>query len=64
MFSGLLIATRFTKKMESKMKQLVIQTLSAVLPMTAATVGMQDYAEKEHDKLLKKYNAMEIFYKV
>ena len=46
------------------MQQFFIQVLSAIVPMTAVTVLMNDKAIAEHDKLLKQYKATEIYYKV
>lgn len=64
MFTGILAAAYLTRKMKSRMQQFFIQVLSAVVPMTAVTVLMQDKATTEHDKLLKQYKATEIYYKV
>lgn len=64
MFTGILASAYLTRKMKSRMQQFFIQVLSAIVPMTAVTVLMNDKAIAEHDKLLKQYKATEIYYKV
>ena len=62
-FTGVLGATFFTKKMDSRMKQFLIQTASAVGLASLTSFGMNKYAINEEKNLIKSYNAKEIFYK-
>ena len=63
MFACVLGVSCLTKKMKSKLQQLLIQMGTAVASMTAVSLGMYSCEEKEHDKLLLKHHAKEIFYK-
>lgn len=62
-FAGVLGATYFTKKMESKMKQFLIQTASAITAAALSNLGFNEYADAEKEQLLKKHGAKEIFYR-
>lgn len=62
-FAGVLGATYFTKGMESRFKQFMIQTASAITLTILTSLGMSKYADTEQKNLLNKHNAKEIFYK-
>ena len=62
-FVGVLGATYFTKKMESKMKQFLIQTCAAITTAALSSLGFNQYADSRHEDLMKKHNAREIFYR-
>ena len=55
--------TYFTKGMESRFKQFMIQTASAITLTILTSLGMSKYADTEQKNLLNKHNAKEIFYK-
>lgn len=62
-FAGVLGATYFTKNMESRMKQFLIQTSAAIVTAALATLGFNNYAVSEENNLLKQHHAKEIFYR-
>ncbi len=62
-FAGVLGATYFTKNMDSRFKQFLVQTASAITLAALSSIGMSKYAESEQQKLLNKYKAKEIFYR-
>ena len=62
-FAGVLGATHFTKNMESRMKQFLIQTASAVGVAVLSSFVFNKYAEAEEHNLLLKHKAKEIFYR-
>ena len=62
-FAGVLGATYFTKNMESKMKQFLIQTGSAIVAAALSSLGFNQFAESEEKNLLQKHRAKEIFYR-
>ena len=62
-FAGVLGATYFTKNIESRMKQFLIQTASAITLTILTSIGMSKYADSEQKNLLDKHHAKEIFYK-
>lgn len=62
-FAGVLGASLFTRKIEGWMKKFMIQFTSAI-SLTALTMfGMNEYSKSNHDKLMKKYDSKEIFYR-
>lgn len=62
-FAGVLGATYFTKNMDSRFKQFLIQTASAITLAILSSLGMSKYAQSEQNDLLNKYRAKEIFYR-
>jgi len=62
-FTGVLGAYYFTKNMDSRFKQFMIQTASAITLAILSSLGIGKYAESEQQELLNKYKAKEIFYK-
>ena len=62
-FAGVLGATYFTKNMDSRFKQFMVQTASAIVLTVLTSLGMSRYAETEQDKLLKTHNARQIYYR-
>ena len=62
-FAGVLGATYFTKNMDSRFKQFLVQTASAITLAALSSIGMSRYAESEQQELLNKYKAKEIFYR-
>ncbi len=61
--TGAFGAAYLTRKMQSRLKQFLIETASAVGLATLTSLGINQYAQKEEENILKKYNAKEIFYK-
>ena len=62
-FAGVLGATHFTKKMDSKIKQFIIQTITGITAAILSTIGFNKYAVSEEKNLLQKHRAKEIFYR-
>ena len=62
-FLGVLGATYFTKNMESKMKQFLIQTCAAIATAALSSLGFNQYADSRKEDLLRKHRAKEIFYR-
>ncbi len=62
-FIGVLGATYFTKKMESKMKQFLIQTCAAIATAALSSLGFNQYADSKKENLMRKHGAKEIFYR-
>jgi len=62
-FAGVLGATAFTKKMDSKVKQFLVNSASAVVLASLTTLGMNGYIKKEENKLMDTYKAKEIYYR-
>ncbi len=63
-FAGVLGATYFTKNMESKMKQFLIQTCAAIATAAISSLGFNRWADSKKEDLMRKHNAKEIFYRV
>lgn len=53
----------FTKKIDSRLNQILIQSTVAISLAILSTIGMIQFAESEHKKLMNKYGAKEIFYR-
>lgn len=62
-FTGVFGAARFTKKMENKLKQFLIESATGIVFATLASIGFNKYAQSEEDKLKSRYKAKEIFYR-
>ena len=62
-FAGVFGATYFTKNIDSRLKQFMIQTASAITLAIISSLGMSKYAQSEQKDLLDKHGAKEIFYK-
>ena len=62
-FLGVLGATAFTKKFESKMKQFLIHTAVGVSCAALSSLGFNEYATAQEENLMKKHRAKEIFYR-
>jgi len=62
-FAGVLGATMFTKNIESKMKQFLIQTSAAIVTAALSSIGFNNYADSKKEDLMKKHRAKEIFYR-
>ena len=62
-FAGVLGASIFTKNMESRMKQFLIQTGAAIVLAALSSLGFNKYAQSEEQKLLEQNHAKEIFYR-
>ena len=62
-FAGVLGASFFTKNIESRMKQFLIQTSSAIFLTILTTLGFGKYAQKKEENLLNENRAKEIFYR-
>lgn len=61
--AGVFGAARFTKNIESRLKQFLIQTASGVGVGILSTYGFNMYAQSEEQNLLKENGAKEIFYR-
>ena len=53
----------FTKKIDSRLNQILIQSAVAISLAVLSTIGMIKFAESEEKELMNKYGAKEIFYK-
>jgi len=62
-FAGVLGATYFTKNMDSRFKQFLIQTASAITLTALTSLGMSRYAETKQKDLLNTYKAKKIYYR-
>ena len=62
-FAGVLGASHFTKNMNSRFKQFMIQTVSAITLAILTSLGMAKYAESEQKNLLNQYSAKKIYYR-
>ena len=62
-FAGVLGATCFTKNMDSRFKQFMVQTAAAIGLTALTSIGMSKYAAAEHSDLLNKYTARQIYYR-
>lgn len=62
-FAGVFGASAFTKKIESRMKQFLIQTASAVAVGILSSLAFGIYAQDKEKELLQQYKAKEIFYR-
>lgn len=63
-FTGIFGAHYFVRKMNSKLTQFLIETVTAIGLSLVSAFGFNIYAKGEEDKLLKKNSAKEIFYRV
>ena len=61
--AGVFGASAFTKKIESRLKQFLIQTASAVTVGSLASFFYSKYAQNKEQELLHQYKAKEIFYR-
>ena len=62
-FAGVLGAAYFTKNIDSRLKQFLIQTASAITLASLTSLGVSKYAESEQKDLLNQYKAKQIFYR-
>ena len=62
-FTGVLGATFFTKNMDSRVKQFLVQSASAVVLASLSTLGMNGFIKNEENNLMKTYKAKEIYYR-
>ncbi len=60
---GVAASAFFTKNMESRMKQFLIQTTSAIGFTGLTSYVMSLYSRNEQENLVNKYQAKEIFYR-
>lgn len=64
MFIGIIGAAMFTRNMESRFMQFLIQTASGIGLSFLSAVGMEKLLEKERKDIENHYGAKEIFYNV
>ena len=62
-FLGVIGATAFTKKFESRMKQFLVQTVAGIACAVISSLGFNQYAAVQEENLIKKHKAKEIFYR-
>ena len=63
LLTGTFGAAYFTRKMESRFKQFLIETASAIGLVTLSYLGVNEYAKSKENDILTKHHAKEIFYK-
>lgn len=61
--AGVFGAAHFTKNMESRLIQFLIQTSSAIALALLSAIGFNMYAQSKEINLLKEHQAKEIFYR-
>ena len=62
-FAGVLGASLFTKNLESRLTQFLIQTAAAIGLSGLTSFNFNKYALCEEEKLIKSHKAKEIFYR-
>ena len=62
MFIGILGAAMFTKNMESKLMQFLIQTASGIGLSLLSSIGLEKLLVKERKDIENRYGAKELFY--
>ena len=62
-FAGVIGASLFTKKLESRITQFLVQTLAAIGFSGITSFGFNKYALSEEEKLINSHKAKEIFYR-
>lgn len=62
-FAGVTGAFIFTRHMESRLNQFLIQTTSGIIAAALCSLGFSKYEINRNNELLKKHRANEIFYR-
>jgi hypothetical protein len=62
-FTGVIVSSFFTKKIDSRFKQFLINTASAIGLASLTSYGMNKYAMDKVAKLAQSHCAKEIFYR-